>query len=356
MITLDKTGLLAAIKKVMPGVESGKSTIEGADTILFTPGFIHTYNGFVAVSAAFDTQGFEGAVIGKDFFGLLSRLGGMMVTLEVQGNKLKVTDGRTRATMTMADPSTIKAYVGTLNLDQVQFKPLPSDFADAFTICKIANNATPLAGIAVQEGEHAKVMATDSVRICTYTMDGPMESTWIEDGMAADMFKLGTPKEYGMAKPWFHAKYEDGTIYSANTKDPGQYPFGAVDANVDKVSSAPVKLAGRLPKDIAEAAGRVAVLASAAAGDNKSLVRLTFTKDALELFTSKSTGEASESIAWDSELHGDLENPVQVWVSVEFLVEASMKSMDFKLVSAGTFDALLFTSGSYTQMVATSSK
>lgn len=351
MITLDKNGLLTAIKKVMPGVETGKSSIVGADTLLFTKGYIHTYNGYVAVSTPFDSQGFEGAVIGKDFHDLVARMSGMMVTLDIQENKVKVTDGRTRATMTLSDPTSIKAYVDTLKLDEQNWKDLPSDFTDAFNICKIAKNSTQLSGVAVQGGEKGYVMTTDSVRICRYGLSGPMDSMWLEDGMAFDMFKLGTPKTYANANPWAHFRFEDGTIYSANAKDWQTYPFGAVDSNVEAGLSAPVKVSGRLPKDISESVSRVAVLASSATGNTSSLVRLTFTKDNLELFASKSTGEADESVPWDTPLDGELTSPIQVWVSVDFLLEASMKTMDFKLVDIGGFDALLFTSGSYVQMI-----
>ena len=70
---IKRTDLLDHLRMVMPGVETGKSILEGADTFVFTHDGIFSYNDSISVSIPIDT-GINGAVKSKEFFNLLSTI------------------------------------------------------------------------------------------------------------------------------------------------------------------------------------------------------------------------------------------------------------------------------------------
>ena len=87
MISIEKANLIAALKKVMPGVEKGATVIDGADQLLFTGASVSSYNGEIAVSAPCDTQNVSFSVKGADFYNLVSRMSDVMISLEIVDNK-----------------------------------------------------------------------------------------------------------------------------------------------------------------------------------------------------------------------------------------------------------------------------
>ena len=356
MITLAKTTLQEAMKKCMPGVETGSSLIVGADAFLFTPGYLHTYNDTIAVSTPLTAEGLEGAVKAADLYKLVTKINAPMINIEVNGPEVNISGGRTKARMTMIDATRVQEYINTLGLDAAEWKKLPGGFMEAVTLCKLSCNPSPLRGIAVAaapDGQNAQVMSTDQSRISVGSLQGPMDPLWIDDPVVNDLMKLGDPTDYAMGGPWLHLKYADGTIFSCKLKDCAQFPVTLFNTAVTAAQAVPAILAGRLPKDLLEATGRVATMASGIDGSSASLVRLTFKKDGLELYAKKDTGDASELVPWDTPLETD---PNRVaWVDTSFLMEAGRKAMDFKLVHAegSETDTMVFTSEGFTQLVST---
>lgn len=355
MITLEKAALLAAIKKVLPGVEKGKTTIDGADQLLFTGTHVYSHNSLVAVAAPCDTQGQAFSVKGMDFFNWVSRINDLMLVLDITGTKVVLKGGRNKTSMKLMDPVSIQAYVEALGAGSLEFTILPEGFKDAATICMLEGNLTPLKGVAVgPHGDHAAVFSTDSDRICLHDLAGSMPTFWVDDGIFLDAFKVGDPTGFCLNGPWIHFLYADGTIFSAQVKECSSYPFSTCTGFVDGISTATVKASGRLPKDIGDAVSRVAILAGGD-GSGASLVKMTFRKDELELHAEKDGGDATETIPWDVPLEED-PGDVCVYVTIRFLTGAANKTMDFSLMSLGDAPFLVFKSGEYVQMVSTSTK
>lgn len=90
MVQVEKAKLIESLKKVMPGVESGSTVIDGADQLLFTGASVSSYNGEVAVSAPCNTENLSFSVKGADFYNLVARMSDVMVAIEVVDNKVKL--------------------------------------------------------------------------------------------------------------------------------------------------------------------------------------------------------------------------------------------------------------------------
>lgn len=349
MITLEKAALLAAIKKVLPGVEKGKTTIEGADQLLFTGTHVYSHNGLVAVAAPCDTQGQAFSVKGMDFFNLVSRLDDLMVILEIKDNKVKLKGGRTKVSMKLMAPDSILAYVDALGASSLEFEAVPEGFKDAVTICMLEGNVTPLKGVAIgPHGEGSAVFATDSDRICIHDLPAQMPKFWVDDSIFLDAFKVGDPVGYCVSGPWVHFKFEDGSIFSAQTKECSTYPFVTCSNFISKIPESRVDVAGKLPKDISAAVARVAVLAGA--DERGSMTRMSFKQEGLELYAENDDGDATDLVPWDVPLESD--PGASVNVTIRFLTGAANKTMDFSLMShEDGSHFLVFQSDKYIQMI-----
>lgn len=353
MITIEKDGLLAAIKKVIPGVEKGLSSDNGAEQLLFTGTSVHSCNGIVSVSAPCDTQGLEFSVKGLDFYKLVERLNGPELSFEIAGNAVKVKGGRTRAKLPLLNPDKLKAYLENVASASVTFKPCPEKFVPAVRVSIISGNVANLRGVAVTEylGGSA-VVATDSKRICFSSIPEKMDSFLVDDAVILDALKCGDPDGYAVVGPWFHLHFPDGTIFSARRKDHSVYPFTAVKNSVGVAETTDPELVGKLPADIKAAVERVAVLASGIDGNNASLIRMTFNAEGLELYATKDGSEATEEIPWDTKPSKDPAG-VSVWVNVEFLEDAVNRSVDFSLVHGPRCAFLVFKTDDYMHLVST---
>lgn len=353
MVTLERETLLAAIKKVIPGVEKGNTSNNGAEQLLFDGAQVHSCNGIVSVSAPCDTQGQAFSVKGIDFFKLVERMNDLLISFEIDDNKIKVKNGRTKVKLPLLDPTKIKAYVAAVGNASVEFKPVPDKFINALRVCCVSGNIVALRGVAAVEYKDASaIVSTDSKRICFSKLSEPVERFLLDDSVIQDAIKCGDPDGYAIVGPWFHLHYPDGTIFSAQRKDHSVYPFTQLLSSVDRVLETEPSLTGKLPADIKDAVTRVAVLASGRDGNNAALIEMTFKNDALVLHAEKDGGEATEEIPWDT-LPSKDPNGVSVWVNVEFLEEAVSKSVDFSLVPGARSDSLVFKTDEYLHMVST---
>ena len=349
--TIEKEVLLGAVKKVLPGVEKGNTTIDGADQILFTGNAVHSHNGEVAVTAPCNTNGLSFSVKGMDFYNVVSRLNDLNITCTLNDKKLTVKGGRNKSVMALLAPDLIEEPVNALELDQVEYKPVSEEFLDSVGICSISGNTDSTKGIAIGDyGDTSAIFAVDLNRVCLNVLSSKMESFYVDDNTFNEAIKVGTPKEYGVRSPWLYLRYEDGTVFSAHLKPMDGFPFENCIAMIEAIPGSPIITSGRLPNTLAEAVSRVSILASGVDTKNTKLVELTFHKDELELYAEKMGGEASETIPWETPLEGDPKD-AKVWIDTAFLLEASNKAMDFILTEVDSSPAIVFKSGNYTHLV-----
>ena len=356
MASIEKATLIASLKKVLPGVEKGATVIDGTDQLLFTGTTVSSYNGEIAVSAPCDTQGLSFSVKGMDFYNLASRMSDIMISINVDGNKVKLKAGRTTASMVILDSTKVSESVKALDLDGLEYKPLPNDFIDDVRMCSLTGNVESLRGIAVGPyGDSSAIFETDSNRICINLLSEAMDPFWVDDSTFNDALKVGNPDSYVVSGAWLHLKYADGTVFSAKRKDHSAYPFDICAGFLKTIPTAKVIVKGCLPSNIAEAVSRVAILAAGVDSKGARLVELTFNKEELGLYAEKVSGNASETIPWDSPLSEDPQG-YKVWVDTAFLLEATNKAMDFILCYVDGNPALVFQSGNYTRLVSATAK
>ena len=349
-MNLTKSELITAMQKCLPGVEKGSSLIEGADAFLFGNNQIHTYNDSIAVSVPVNLDGMAGAVKAMDFFKLVSKINAAIIMVEpTDDGKLHLIAGRTKASITLLKTQT-EAYIQELNVTGLKWIKIPDNFLEGLKLCKMSCNPTPLRGICVV-GNH--MYSTDSVRINMFTLSSEMESFWLDDPTVGDLMKMGPITDYCIVGNWAHLRMGDGTVFSCRRKDHSQFPVSQILTQISMVEAIDpgLKVSNHLPQALVEVVDRVATMASGD-GAASQLVKLTFKKDEVNIFATKSSGSAEESAPLETPF--EVEPCLILWVESNFLTEAAKKVMDFDVVRAGgSCPALVFHSPNYIQLAST---
>jgi len=314
--------LLSAIARCMPGVETGKTILQGTDTLAFSEGNVHSYNDTITVSAPFTPINAEdiltGSVKAVTFYKLISKIKDPEFELVVTEDAgWKITFGNTEVEIPVIT-SSINNHVSSLNLATVEFKEFPDDFYEGVKLCQMNNNQTPLAGIYVSGDT---IASTDAARMNKFLMGGEMDEFFINDRVVAELLKLPALHEYAVSESWLHVSLDDGTIFSAKLKDSSNFPMVELNKQFTAHNYDEADIGNKLPTELSEVIDRASVFAADIKGS--LAVKLEIQQNHLIVSTHCDAGKIKEKIKWETAFATD--PGVEIWVSSSFLIEACQK-------------------------------
>lgn len=338
--------LKSAINTIMPGIEAGKVTIEGADLVIFLGGKVMSYNGKAAVSMPLDIGGAEFGVNAKDLNALVSKLKEETLDIQIDDTKARavVKSGKLKATLVMQDISVIRKY-----LDKIKFgteKNLPENFVDGVKVVAIADNNTPLKGFAVGKiNEKPYLMSTDKHRISAYELSSDIDQFLADDGLIEQALSLGKAHTYSIVGPWLHIGFEGGMHFSLLRNNDKVYPFPAIGNAMNIATTSEVLAEFSFPATLGEVVDRVTTLGDMDA-NNKLRCEIRITTTGMVVTASKNFGSAEEEIAWDKPL--EISEEYSVRMPVKTLMGLAGKGASCKLINFGKVKALVITNNAYT--------
>ena len=89
---IKKSELLKSLTKVLPGIETGNVSIEGADSIVFHKGHIYSYNSAISVDVDCGDLNIEAIVKGQEFYNCIGKLPNEDIDINVTEKALEITD------------------------------------------------------------------------------------------------------------------------------------------------------------------------------------------------------------------------------------------------------------------------
>lgn len=350
---LNRILVLDAMKKCLPGVETGSSIIEGTDTFVFGNGAIHSYNDSISVSTLLSTpEPLSGCVKSSEFFKLLSKISGDEVEIEFTEESWNISAGKMQAELALIK-NKITEYIGTLDIPALAWKPVPTKFIDGIRSCKLSCNKSVHRGIFVSE---TTMVSTDLARINYFTLDTEMGKWWIDDPAAFELMKFSNITEYAISASWAHFKTSDGTVFSCKRKDETTFPYEKIMMVKDVHGKDPESILGILPVDLQTAVEHVSTMSKDISG--WSAVKLTFRKDEIVVFSERASGKVMESVPLINPLN--IESDISIWIDSEFILDAVKRVPDFyikvKKVGERTSKAFVFHNADYLQIVSTISE
>jgi len=337
----------------MPGVDTGGSLIDGADTFVFDKNAIHSYNDAVSVSVPFKTEEpLHGSVQVKEFFRLVSKIPQEEIEITPDENVWKIKAGGLDAEIILKETK-IGNYVADLSIEDLEWKPLPAEFMGAVKLCKIGCNKSTNRGIFVNKNQ---IVSTDIMRINLYNLSEEMDLFFLDDPAVTELIK-GNWVEYCISAAWAHFRGKDGSvIFSCKRKDESTYQIQKILQVCENHEVGEGDVKNKLPKNVKDVVDRVSTLAADIEGAQSVLMILG--KDKLTIKSEKSVGNIKEAIKWDDPFEDDPE--IQFWVDADFLMEAVTKVPNFYVKTvdgrAGKMKTLVFRSEKYMQIVSTYTK
>lgn len=222
---IKKSELLKSLTKVLPGVETGNVSIDGADTIIFHDGHIYSYNSAISVDVAYADLKIEAVVKGQEFYNCIGKLPDEEIDIEVTDKALEITDEK------------IKVQIKLIKQDDVleRFKTLAptddwadidgDDFAKALKTCRIAANVTNFAGVYFK-GDSA--ISTNRCIINKYILKNEYPTFWLNDKVVNELAKWNNFEKVQVNKAWVQFMTNDGTVFSARGMNLDNFPYDKI--------------------------------------------------------------------------------------------------------------------------------
>jgi len=265
---MNRLELLASLKAVMPGLDRGGAIVQGADTVVLSPGLAQTYNDHVSVThPAPIPDGINAAIRAQDMIRVLERMAGLDVETKVTpNNKLELSDGRTTLSMALVEANTV-GLIRALDLEGLEWQPLPPNFTKALALTAPGASRNPAhgvwAGVCIMVD---RMLSTDNFRCSWAELECPMaEGDFaqfvIPAKAAAQIASMDGLESWAATPSWVHFMDSNGAVFSSRLLG-GSFPVDGVINLFPEESGDEWEL----PEALKPALERAAVMASALDG------------------------------------------------------------------------------------------
>ncbi len=349
MMEIRRKEFQEALLRCLPGVDIGKTVLEGADTFIITKGRIYSYNDSVSVSVPSPVK-LDGAVKAKELYSLISKFKVEEIEVEEIDGAWKFKAGPAKAELSLLE-STIMEKVNTLSLDSLRWKVLPTNFLNGLSLCLFTGNNTNLSGVYIDGKD---MFSTDENRINWYGLSKNMPTFWISDSAVAELIRLEDLIEYSLGEAWVHFRTKDGTTFSVKVLHHANYPVDRLRELVAEHEREQGDIGHQLPAELAAAVERAATLSMDI--DSHPVVRLTIRRKCIEVYSQRSTGRYEERVPWDTDIEEDF-SPVVLYVDNTMITYGLKRSKDFyikeKEKDGGVSRRIIFTGENFRHMIST---
>jgi hypothetical protein len=317
------------MKQAMPGVESGNTILQGADTFIFHDGFIHTYNDTISVSVRFPItnkagENISAAIKAKDFYDLISRYEGDVISIIPKSDMWIVKSENARAELTLLENNLIERIQGITN-GKFKWAKIPERFFEGLAICNFKSQSQ-LSGVYCAD---KNIISTDNLKVNYYTLDEEIvTSFWINNDAVTELLKLNNVKKYYVSDSWVHFQTEDKTIFSCKRLAQDNYPYTKVIDFIESHKKEKGDISNELPNKLIDAVNRAAALSQNI--ESFDTVKLTFTKDNIEVFSQRPSGKYTENVPWEKPFKKDI-SPISIYVDYSMIQNGIKYSKSFYL-------------------------
>lgn len=214
---IDRLKLREALTIVKPGLSS-KEILEQTTSFAFKGERVITYNDEISISHEVKGIGLEGALKAEELYGLLTKLTHEEINLEVEGDELKISCGRTKAGLHLEEEINLPLQDVPDKWKEIKS---PEKFAEylqlAAQICSRDMSQPKLTCVCVREGT---VLGSDGNRLiqCTLEEELPVGDFLIPATSVVEMVKI-IPTHIQLEDDWIHFKNGNGTIFSCRRID-----------------------------------------------------------------------------------------------------------------------------------------
>lgn len=219
---MKKSDILQALTIVKPGL-SNKDVIEQASSFAFIDGRIVTYNDEISISAPIPGLEIEGAIKAEILYGLLSKIKGDEIDIQVTGNELLIKSGRTKAGITLQEE--IKLPLEEIAI-RTKWKALPEGFSKylAFAADACSSDMSNAKLTCVHVTEEGLLQSSDNYKIVQVDLKAKMPvKNFLLPAASAKIVAKMNPVKISEGEGWIHFKTEAGTTIACRVYE-DEYP------------------------------------------------------------------------------------------------------------------------------------
>ena len=174
---IEKSNLVKILQDIKPGLDN-KGIIEQFTHFIFTGSEVMTYNDEICISHPLKTD-FRCSVSAEELYKTLTGVKGeATVVMELEGEELKITTGKTEAGLSTKAKKHAEEMIQLLELDKLEdkWKPLPKDFTRGLFLCMFSASKDMTSGVATcVRVSNDKLLSSDEVRISKFSLSGSTE-------------------------------------------------------------------------------------------------------------------------------------------------------------------------------------
>jgi hypothetical protein len=329
-MNINRAELLQALKRAMPGIDKGSSTLEGADTFIFHEGWIHSFNDNISISIAFPItnkagENISGILKAKEFYDLLNRYQDENIKLIPKNDMWVISNKNSTAELTLLENNLIERIQG-IKPSKLKWSSIPELFIEGISICKFSSNRSSISGIYVIND---KVYSTDEIRINMFTLDSSIENCfWINDNAAGELIKLNNPKKYSISESWVHFKTEEGDIFSCKRLSQENYPIKQIETLIFNHSYEKGDITNSLPATLLDGINRASAFSINV--ESFETVKLTFNNEGIDIFSKRTSGKYTEKVEWEKPLKREIK-PISIYIDYSMIENGLKYSNSFYL-------------------------
>jgi len=324
-MNIQRSTLLTALDRVLPA--TGDSKIEGADAVVFSDGWAHTYRDDMSISAPVpDLAGLTAAVKAKDISKVVKKLRGDVIEVSKTDTSLVFVCGTTEGEIVL-QPDTLSHALASLKLNDIEWSEVPTGFRTAVALCRLENHREQFPVVHFTDN---LIIAVTTTRWNFGTVHGdPIPSFSIHTEGAKVLLTMGDLLNYSVGEFWAHWQTENGSVFSAKTQD-AAFPMKKVNDVYNTIQTTEPVFIVDMPKDLGE---KVGVVSCFSAEDQKSgtpLVDVTVTGNEIRLASGNSGGKVKDKCILDAKLPDGVETTFGA--SVPYLEEAAKRVQTMSVV------------------------
>ena len=322
-----RTELLKALKQCLPGIENGKSVLEGVDLFVFSKGFVYSYNDIISVSVPVKSEGLlnegiEGAVRAEEFHGIINKLNGDLIEFIVENDKWILKSGKAKVELTLMAGDFSERFE-TIAPDKNKWSEISPEFTQGLGVCKMSNNRSNISGLYITSTD---ITSSDGFQINQFRYKGAgFEDFWISDDSAGELLKVGILTHIQLKDTWAHFKTVNNTVFSVKTLQAGQWPYEVIQGILEGHKKTKTSVSATFPKELFDAIDRASSF-YLDISDSRA-VRLSISSKRILVSAERIAGKFEEKVAWGEEPPAFAS--FELYVDISMILFAARRSMSF---------------------------
>lgn len=288
---INRSKLIDDLNKVLPGIGTGTTIMEGADSVIFSNGNIYSYNSAISViTKESEERGLNGIVKAEDFYKCISSLPSEEIEITPEESVWNISDGDINVTMNLLPKNSIYDRFQQLKLGEDWITIDGADFNLALVNCSIPSNSTEFAGVYIDGN---LMYSTNQWVINKFSLKNEYPKMWISLDCMKELLKWKDFNAVQYDKQWIHFRTENETIFSIRTMNVEKYPIEKISTVIDNVKDKPTYTDIELTDEFYKAVKRASAFSNEL--DEHEIIKVSFGPE-VSVTSSRVSGSYKESV------------------------------------------------------------